>query len=732
MLTNNKKTKGQLIAELTRLRRRIDEAEKSRVDQEARHYHLLRESEERSNFIIETIPEPYAERIIIEEAMRENRERFELALKGADLGMYDWNVQTGSAYVDRRYLEMLGYTRDDFPEFNMDAWWKLIHEDDDERTRKAIKGLMDGSKPVRELEYRLRHKSGKWIWILDRGKVVVRDEKGKPLRYAGTHLDITERKQVEEALRQSEERHRTIIENIEDGYYEVDLAGNYTFGNESFLKIMGLTKEELFSKNYKQVADSEDVRKMFHAFHDIYRTSEPLEHFECDIIRKGGQQRHLEMSVTLIKDGQGRPAGFRGIVRDITERKEAEELLKEREEKFAKAFLDNSVPMAITTTQEGRYIDVNRAFLDLMELDRDDVIGKTSTGIGLITAEQRSVLTDEIRRKGRVENLELKMKTPAGASRVGLFSSSKIELGNEEYLLSVVNDITKLKQTEDALRASQEILAKLIANVPDIVVLYDLDGQILFVNETGAQMIGYPSAEELVGKNVFSFIVPADRERAVRNMQLRYREEIGPKEYNAMTRDGRQIIIETHGDILYNADGRPYGAVEIGRDVTERKKLEQELRTTLDELESRVQRRTAELEDANTALRVLLNRRMEDRKHLEDRLQLNVNELILPLLNGLKTETLNQRSGSCLTLLEAHLRDIVSPFLSSLSSAYRNLTPKEIQIAAMIREGKNTKEISQLLGISKLTVDTHRNKMRLKFGLVKGKINLRSYLISIE
>lgn len=134
-------------------------------------------------------------------------------------------------------------------------------------------------------------------------------------------------------LRESEEKYRTIIEDIEDGYYEVDLAGNFTFFNDSMCKIGGYPKNELMGMNYRQYTDEEAVEKIYQNYNKIYTTGKPTKGFGWRVIRKDGSEVHLETSISLINDKEGKPIGFRGIARDITERKRGEEKLKKAYEK---------------------------------------------------------------------------------------------------------------------------------------------------------------------------------------------------------------------------------------------------------------------------------------------------------------------------------------------------------------------------------------------------------------
>jgi len=196
--------------------------------------------------------------------------------------------------------------------------------------RSRIKGLDIGanaflSKPIDEAE------------LTSQVKVALRIKKAEDeLREERNSLEqrVLERTA---ALRESEGRYRTIIEDIEDGYHEVDLKGNFTFCNESVCKMIGYPREELLGMNNRQYADEENARKSYHAYNRVYLTGKPLKNFEWQIIRKDGAHRDIEVSISLIRDREGHPTGFRGIVRDITDRKRSEEEKRSLEERLQRA-----------------------------------------------------------------------------------------------------------------------------------------------------------------------------------------------------------------------------------------------------------------------------------------------------------------------------------------------------------------------------------------------------------
>jgi GAF domain-containing protein/DNA-binding CsgD family transcriptional regulator len=175
-------------------------------------------------------------------------------------------------------------------------------------------------------------------------------------------------------------------------------------------------------------------------------------------------------------------------------------------------------------------------------------------------------------------------------------------------------------------------------------------------------------------------------------------------------------------------------AGRIGEQISEaivNSQLYDELKTAHDTLESRVRERTIELEETNTALRVLIKKGDKDQKTLEENLQSNINQLVMPFLSKLRVSQSDPERLTYLNILESNLDNIVSPFINRLSAAYKNLTPKEIQIAELIKQGKRSKEIAELFCISVGTVLTHRNKIRKKLNLKSKDANLRSHLLSL-
>ena len=244
-------------------------------------------------------------------------------ISSAGVGIYI--VQHGKfVYVSQLYQKLTGYS-----EAELIGTYSLnnIYPDDREMVREeAIKCLKENR--LEPYEYRFVNKKGDVMWVWETITPIVYKEDRATL---GSFMDITERKQAEsqreamlEALRQSEEKYRSILESIQEGYFEVDLNGNFTFCNNSMSRLTGCSKEELLGMNYKQFTNEENIKEVLQAFNEVYDTGEPSK-FDWQIIRRSGSEGFIEASVTLKKDLSGKPIGFKGMIRDITERKRIEQ-----------------------------------------------------------------------------------------------------------------------------------------------------------------------------------------------------------------------------------------------------------------------------------------------------------------------------------------------------------------------------------------------------------------------
>lgn len=281
----------------------------------------------------------------------------------------------------------------------------------------------------------------------------------------------------------------------------------------------------------------------------------------------------------------------------------------------------------------------------------------------------------------------------------------------------------KHKRVEEALR-EQTIQNELILQTAmDGFCVLDIEGNILETNHVASVISGY-SQEELAGMNIRDLEVLETPHETGEHIERLMREGSDRFEAKNRRKDGQIIDVEASANFV--EVGRKQFIFCFFHEITERKRAEQALLERERELEIK----TGNLEEVNTALRVLLERREEDKRELAEKVLFNVRELVMPYLEKLRKAGLDERQAACVEILESNLREITSPFSRRLSSFFLNLTPAEMQVANLVEHGKTTKEIAVFLNVSTQTVDSHRKNIRRKMGITNRKANLRTHLLS--
>ena len=281
---------------------------------------------------------------------------------------------------------------------------------------------------------------------------------------------------------------------------------------------------------------------------------------------------------------------------------------------------------------------------------------------------------------------------------------------------------------EDWVKGTEEKCRAILENIEDGYYEVDLAGNFTFINDAFCRMLKY-TRDELIGMNDREY---TDKENAKKVYKVFNRVYTTGKpaklvDWEIICKDGTKRYAEISATLIRNSNRHPVGFRGICRDITERKLAQKEMRRK----EKKVKSQAKKLEEVNAALKILLKQRENDRTELEEKILSNVKTLILPYIENLKKAGLNELALDYLNFVEASINDIISPFSYKLSSKYINLSPKEIRIANLVKEGKSNKEIAGLSCISLETVKAHRQNIRKKLGLKNKKENLASYLLSI-
>ncbi len=311
-----------------------------------------------------------AERKRAEEALRISEEKYRQLVQNASEGILV--AQDGKLkYVNPRCLEWTGYSEE---ELTARPFLDLVHADDKEMVKQNHALRMKGSKKQIRIRARILDKAGSIrVMQMTAGPI---DWEGRPAALC-LLTDITERLHAEEALKASEEKYRGIIENMDDAYFESDLAGNMTFFNKSTCRLLGYTPEELMGMNNRKYMDKASAKAGFSVFNQVYRNGESATVSGWNIVRKDGTRRTLETQVSLIRDRDGKPCGFRGYSRDVTEKKQAEAALLESEAKY-RAIIENIEEGYYEVDIAGNMKFCNDAMCKIIGRSREELIGRNN------------------------------------------------------------------------------------------------------------------------------------------------------------------------------------------------------------------------------------------------------------------------------------------------------------------------------------------------------------------
>ncbi len=524
------------------------------------------------------------DRKMAEESLKKSQELLKLAVEGSKLGLWNWNIPTGEIIINERWAEICGYTLEELQPTTIKTWETLIHPDDLIKATNELEKHFIGEKDSYECEIRMKHKNGNWIWILDKGRVSEWSEDNKPLQMAGTHLDITERKNAELEIKEKNTKIKeslyfteALLDSIPTPVFFKDKELKYLGCNLAFTKEMGFTSEELKGKNVFDIWPSEFAN--IYDKKDLELLNNPqLQIYEFKVRNIKGEDRDVIYAKNVFVDENGKPAGIVGSYLDITERKQFEIALKKSEEKYRNLFHNHSAIKLLIEYETGKIVDANKAAADFygypLEKLREMKISELNIlGPELVKKEMKKVYDESKTR------FEFKHKLANGKIRDIEVFSSLIEIDGIKYLHSIIHDITERKLTEEALKSSEDKFGKAFHTSPDAININRLsDGLFIDSNEGFEKLTGY-SFEDVKGKSSLDiniWVNPEDRKRLIEGLQ-KNGEVIG-LEAQFRYKDGSiRTGLMSAKIIKVNNENC---IISITRDITERKLAEDAIKAS--------------------------------------------------------------------------------------------------------------------------------------------------------
>jgi PAS domain S-box-containing protein len=614
-----------------------------------------------------------------EKVLKETEKYYRTLLDNIPVGIFRTTSDGKFVSVNSSLIKLLGYqTKEEVLKIpTLEMWADINH-------RKELIEILQKQGSVNDFQLQIRQRNGNKRWVsLNVKRVPCKGEEG--FYMDGIVEDITDRKQVLEELSKSEKSLRLIYETTGDVLFQLQVDPDDLFRflsvNKAFLTTTGLTVEQIVGKTTAEVIPEPSHSVVLRKYNEAIREKRMVTWEETTEYPSGKKVGYV--AVTPAFDPDGNCTHLIGSVCDITERKKMEKELQKSKDELEKRVKDRTVEL-----------------------------------------------------------------------------ESMVEILNRK--------ITEHKHMEEALRNEKKFTETALNTQQDTFFLFEsATGRAIRWNRVFNDITGYTDEEISRLPAPDAYYCLEDLKRAAIFIEKVLETGIGKIELELICKDGRKVLTEYNVAVIKDEAGSPKYIISIGRDITERKQAEEALEKAHGALEIRVKERTVELEstvkllqeeiterkkienelqetekrllaqtteltESNAALKALLRQREEDREEIENNILSNVKHLVQPYIEKLKRNKPVSDDLTNLKILESNLEEIVSPFASKLSSKYLGFSPRELQVAALIKDGKQDKDIIEILNISPDTIKVHRKNIRKKLGIHREKINLKTKLLSFD
>jgi PAS domain S-box-containing protein len=611
-------------------------------------------------------------------------------------------------FANKRMSEITGYNS---KELLAKSFIEIVHPDDRPMVIDFYSKRLKGGDAPNTYPLRIVTKDEQIRWIQGTSIMIKWEEQPAVLAMV---TDITSQKLAEQALWRAEERYRSIIEHAVVGVYETNRNGDVLYINDAMAKIFEYdSPDEIIGKNvtifYANIKERD-------AFLKELDESGYIENFEGKFVTKTGKLLHAIATAVLVG------GKITGMLIDISERKKSQEALE--------TLINATHDTAMLIEPDGTLVAINARAAKIFKQPKDALIGQRAFPLmAPAVAEYRKKYVEKVlQSKKQLQHFE---KHGSRYFTVNLFPILKSD-GNVKQISIFAKNITELKKAEEALKTSEKKYRDIVDSAPIGIYETNLRGDILYVNDAMAKIFEFDSPSALIGTSAETGYKDKDV-RKVLIEKLKATGKVKNFEFEGLTSSGK-----TKHTII-NAVLREDKISGMIMDISALKEAEAELKRAHNKLENRVAKRTKDLrrksrhlKEINIALKILLEKRNEDKTEMEEKILTNIKKLVLPYLEKAKKNATDEKLQTYLDILESNLSDILSPFSDKLSSKYMSLTDSEIKVADLVKHGKVTKEVAELLNVSVKTVETHRANIRKKLGITNKKANLRTCLLSIE
>ena len=491
-------------------------------------------------------------------------ERYFLAVQGANDGIWDWDLVSGKIHFSRRWKEILGFEEDEFPN-DIEEWKKRIHPEDRQRVVDDHHNFMAGLVPTLDLEYRLRHKDGSWRVVHAQGASLT-DERGEPIRIAGANADITERCLAQQALEETKERFRILFEQAPDAIFIETHDGRILDANAAASAMLGYSREELRTMTVADI-QAPEVRDEPGSIIDKELTFDT--HFESLNLHKDGTIVPVEVHTRAVRI-QGKEMAL-SVVRDISERKQNERKIKERDEHY-RAIVESYDGFIYICDKDYRITFMNDR---LKERNTRNMVGELCHKAvhGIDDRCAWCVMDDVMEGK----TMRREVHSPVDNRWYYVVNTPIFNPDGTVSKQSMFQDITERKEAEQALRDNEERYRSLIETTAEGFALLSLDLTVQDTNEALCDMLGRERSD-IIGRDLLEFM--DDESREVILAQSTRWEDTPHRmyEFSFKRSSGEPVDVLASSTSMFNADGKVKGSFVFFTDISDRKRMENQLR----------------------------------------------------------------------------------------------------------------------------------------------------------
>ncbi len=477
-------------------------------------------------------------------------------------------------YINPYGTEKLGYTLEEFTKMN---YINLIPPEYKEDVNKFYLDQMRRKLHQTYLELPIIKKDGRIIWV---GQfVTMAENESGEIEFFGIARDITEIKAIQDALLESEEKYRTILDSMREGYYQTDLQGRMIFVNHTITELSGYTTAEMIGESYSKFFSEATAKKIYNLFHEVYTTGKPMEFSDWELIAKDGSKKSIAASIELVIEKTGKKIGFSGMIFDLTDKKRFIKALIDSEQRL-RDLVESLPEIVFELDAEGTILYVNKRTIDVLEYTQEELIG--TNALNIVIPEQR-----ERALRGLSKTLSGKKYTAQnyifqGKSRqipIRLYTAPMMESGIIVGMRGIAIDITEILEAEKSIRESHEKFRTMIENSSEIISIIDKKGIIQYESQSLKRILGYDPSER-IGTNTINNVHQEDRPivdaALIRSADLAH-EEIVVFQYRYHHKNGTWRYLETTATNL-TKNSLINGILLNTRDITEKKLAEKSMR----------------------------------------------------------------------------------------------------------------------------------------------------------